>query len=140
MSWEQPSGFPGNVEFGGVRDYTAWLAAPTALFTMRTLGPARVREHNERLARFGQRVVAEAIGAPVLDQPGIAMRLVPLPDGIDPGAIRLRIAEELATEVAVNRWHERTLLRLSAQVYNRAEEYERLAAKLPALLKGSSRT
>jgi len=140
VSWEQPSGFPGSVEFGGVRDYTAWLSAPTALFTMRTLGPARVREHNERLVRFGQRVVAEAIGAPVLDQPGIAMRLVPLPDGTDPGAVRLRIADELATEVAVNQWHERTFLRLSAQVYNRAEEYERLAAKLPALLRGSSRT
>jgi isopenicillin-N epimerase len=140
VSWEQPSGFPGSVEFGGVRDYTAWLSAPTALFTMRTLGPARVREHNERLVRFGQRVVAEAIGAPVLDQPGIAMRLVPLPDGTDPGAIRLRIADELATEVAVNQWRERTFLRLSAQVYNRADEYERLAAKLPALLRGSSRT
>jgi isopenicillin-N epimerase len=140
VSWEQPSGFPGSVEFAGVRDYTAWLSAPTALFTLRTLGPARVREHNERLVSFGQRVVAEAIGAPVLDQPGIAMRLVPLPDGTDPGTIRLRIAEELATEVAVNGWHQRTLLRLSAQVYNRAEEYERLAAKLPALLRGSSRT
>jgi isopenicillin-N epimerase len=139
VSWEQPDGFPASVEFGGSRDYTAWLAAPTALFTLRTLGVARVREHNERLVRFGQRVVADAIGAPVLEQPGIAMRLVPLPDGTDP-AIRQRISEEVGVEVAVNRWHERTLLRLSAQVYNRPDEFERLAAELPALLKGSSRT
>jgi selenocysteine lyase/cysteine desulfurase len=139
VSWEQPSGFPASVEFGGSRDYTAWLAAPTALFTLRTLGVARVREHNERLVRFGQRVVAEAIGAPVLDQPGIAMRLVPLPDGTGP-AIRQRIADQLGIEVSVNEWHGQTLLRLSAQVYNKAEEYERLAAQLPALLKGSSRT
>jgi isopenicillin-N epimerase len=139
VSWDQPDGFPASVEFGGVRDYTAWLSAPTALFTLRTLGVVRVREHNERLVRFGQRVVADALGAPVLDQPGIAMRLVALPDGTGT-AIRQRISEELGIEVAVNQWRERTLLRISAQVYNRAEDYERLAAKLPALLKGSSRT
>src|SRR5690348_16761419 len=103
VSWEQPEGFPGSVEFGGSRDYTAWLAAPTALFTLRTLGVARVREHNERLVRFGQRVVADAIAAPVLDQPGIAMRLVPLPAGTGP-AIRQRIADELGIEVSVNEW------------------------------------
>ncbi len=32
-------------------------------------------------------------------------------------------------------WNGQALMRLSAQVYNRPEEYERLAAKLPALLK-----
>jgi isopenicillin-N epimerase len=135
VSWEQPVGFPGNVEFGGTRDYTAWLAAPTALFTLRALGVQRVREHNERLVRFGQQVIADAVGATVIEQPGLAMRLVPLPAGTDYAAIRRRISEDLATEVAVTTWNGQTLMRLSAQVYNRPGEYERLAAKLPALLR-----
>jgi isopenicillin-N epimerase len=34
----------------------------------------------------------------------------------------------------VNAWGGRGLLRLSAQVYNRAEEYDRFAERLPPLL------
>jgi len=34
----------------------------------------------------------------------------------------------------VNSWHGRGLLRLSAQVYNRPDDYHRLAEHLPALL------
>jgi isopenicillin-N epimerase len=73
------------------------------------------------------------------------MRVLPLPvpTGTDPTALRDRISDELATEVAVHAWPGRPLLRLSAQVYNRAEEYERLAERLPALLdalSGSNRT
>jgi isopenicillin-N epimerase len=67
------------------------------------------------------------------------MRILPLPAGTattQPEAhmLRQRIAEKLATEVAVNAWGGRGWLRLSAQVYNRAEEYDRLAERLPELL------
>ena len=50
-------------------------------------------------------------------------------------ALRQRITDTLGVEVAVNSWSGRGLLRLSAQVYNRAEEYEALAEKLPAVLR-----
>jgi isopenicillin-N epimerase len=73
------------------------------------------------------------------------MRVVPLPPGVaatpdDAAALRRRIADNLQTEVAVNSWRGRGLLRLSAQVYNRAEEYERLAERLPGFLRGVQRT
>ncbi|GAB3972063.1 hypothetical protein GCM10027615_32220 [Plantactinospora veratri] len=34
----------------------------------------------------------------------------------------------------VNPWRDRGWLRLSGQIYNRAEEYDRLAERLPGLL------
>jgi isopenicillin-N epimerase len=149
VSWSESAGFPGSVEYGGTQDYTGWLAAPTGLFVLRTLGADRVRAHNAALARYGQQVLGAALGLhpDELPDPGgpVPMRVVPLPvlPGTDPAVLRDRISDELATEVAVHGWQGRVLLRLSAQVYNRAEEYQRLAERLPALLNaasGSSRT
>ncbi len=144
VSWEQESGFPASVEWQGTLDYTPWLAAPAGLFTLRTLGVDTVREHNAALATYGQQVVGEALGLKADDLPpaaaGLAMRVVPLPAGLatDPQtALRLRrhIADQLQTEVAINSLHGQGLLRLSAQVYNRPDEYDRLAERLPATLR-----
>ncbi|ASW54018.1 aminotransferase class V-fold PLP-dependent enzyme [Plantactinospora sp. KBS50] len=144
VSWEQASGFPLNVEYQSTLDYTPWLAAPTGLFTLRTLGLDAVRGHNEALAVYGQQVIGAALGLDPgdLPQPGgpaVAMRVLPLPPGLagtveEARALRQRIADELSAEVAMNARNGRGYLRISAQVYNRAEEYEQLAERLPALL------
>ncbi|MEV0899012.1 aminotransferase class V-fold PLP-dependent enzyme [Actinoplanes sp. NPDC049802] len=149
VSWEHDQGFPLSVEFQGTIDYTSWLAAPAGIFALRTLGPEAVREHNAALAAYGQRVVGAALGVAPADLPGpggpgVAMRVVPLPAGLattHPEAyeLRLRIADKLAAEVAVNAWGGRGLLRLSAQIYNRPEEYHQLAERLPALLREMQR-
>ncbi|MET8466066.1 aminotransferase class V-fold PLP-dependent enzyme [Micromonospora zamorensis] len=144
VSWEQESGFPARVEWQATLDYTSWLAAPAGLFTLRSLGVDRVRAHNAALAAYGQRVVADALGVPPaqLPDPGgpeVSLRLIPLPAGlaatIDAArALQARIGERLAAEVAVMSWNGRGWLRLTGQVYNTADEYERLAVRLPALL------
>jgi isopenicillin-N epimerase len=141
VSEQHGLGFPESLEWLGARDYTPWLAAPSGLFTLRTLGLDVVRAHNANLAAYGQRMVGEALGVDddLPDNPGLPLRLVPLPPGAAADhpaatALRRRIADELATEVKVSSWHGRGLLRLSAQVYNRPAEYERLAAGLPDLL------
>ncbi|GID98533.1 aminotransferase class V-fold PLP-dependent enzyme [Amorphoplanes digitatis] len=146
VSWEQDSGFPLAVEFQGTVDYTPWLAAPAGLFTLRTLGLETVRAHNAALAAYGQRVVGAGLGlAPAdLPEPGAAeaaMRILPLPTGVattqpEASALRQQIADKLATEVSINAWGGRGWLRLSAQAYNRPEEYDRLAERLPPLLAG----
>ncbi|AGZ45511.1 aminotransferase class V-fold PLP-dependent enzyme [Actinoplanes friuliensis] len=146
VSWEQESGFPMAVEFQGTIDYTPWLAAPAGLFTLRTLGLDTVRAHNAALAAYGQRVVGESLGlAPTdLPDPGAAeasMRILPLPSGLattqpEAHALRQMVADKLATEVAINAWGGRGWLRLSAQVYNRPDEFENLAERLPPLLAG----
>ena len=143
VSWEQDAGFPTNAEWRATVDYTNWLAAPVGLFTLRTLGVATVREHNAALAAYGQRIIGAALGIPParLPDPGgpLAMRLIPLPRGVATTleaatALRLRISDRLAAEVSVAGWNGRGYLRICAQVYNRAEEYERLARGLPELV------
>jgi isopenicillin-N epimerase len=146
VSWEQPRGFPGSVEFQGTQDPSAWLAAPAGLFTGQALGWDTVRRHNAALAAYGQRVIGAALGLGPADLPDpggpwVSMRIVPLPAGLattldDATALRRLIADKLATVVAVNAWRGRGYLRVSAQVYNRAAEYDRLAERLPALLAG----
>jgi isopenicillin-N epimerase len=145
VSWEQEQGFPLSVEFQGTVDYTPWLAAPTGLFTLRTLGWDAVRAHNAELVAHGQRVVGAALGVAPADlpqpaDPEVAMRVIPLPAGLattQPEARELRqyISDKLSVETAVNAWNGRGLLRLSAQVYNRADEYDRFAERLPQLLR-----
>ncbi|PWR07886.1 aminotransferase [Micromonospora acroterricola] len=144
VSWEQESGFPARLEWQATLDYTSWLAAPAGLFTLRSLGVDRVRAHNAALAAYGQRVVGDALGVapaqlPDPGGPGVALRIIPLPAGtattIDAArALQTRIGERLAAEVAVMSWDGRGWLRLAGQVYNTADEYERLAVRLPALL------
>lgn len=145
VSWQQDSGFPDRVEWQGTLDYTPWLAAPTGLFTLRTLGLDRVREHNAALARHGQQVVGAALGLapgdlPDPGAPEVAMRIVPLPRGraatIEEAiGLEARIADELATVVAVFSWNGRGWLRLAGQVYNTRAEYDRLAEGLPRILR-----
>jgi isopenicillin-N epimerase len=145
VSWAQPEGFPRSVESQATIDYTGWLAAPTGLFMLRTLGAERVWAHNSALVRYGQHVVGAALGVPggQLPDPGgpMSMRVVPLPPSPgeprtdeDAHVLRDRIADRLGVSVAVNQWRGRLLLRLCAQVYNRADEYDRLAEALPDLL------
>jgi isopenicillin-N epimerase len=145
VSWWQDDGFPSAVEFAGTLDYTAWLAAPTALDLLRDLDVEVIRRHNADLAAYAQRAVAAALDldpaglpTPSPEPSTVSMRLVPLPPGfVDDGsaatALASRIATELRCEVPVYVWQGRGMLRLSAQIYNRPEEYERLAAGLGAL-------
>ncbi|GAB2624488.1 aminotransferase class V [Paractinoplanes abujensis] len=142
VSWDQEEGYPQSVEHQGTVDHTPWLAAPTGLFTLRTLGWDEVRAHNAALAAYGQRVVGAALEARELPEPGdteVSMRIVPLPAGLattppEAQALRQHISDKLAVETAVNAWGGRGLLRLSAQVYNRPDEYDRFAERLPQLL------
>ncbi|WP_432986746.1 aminotransferase class V-fold PLP-dependent enzyme [Dactylosporangium sp. CA-233914] len=139
LSWSAEAGFPASLEWLGSHDYTPWLAAPTGLFVLRSLGIEPVRRHNAALAEYGQRVVAEALGSEVPPATGLPMTLVPLPPGVasDPAAasgLRRRISDELSAEVGLAGWRGRGYLRLSAQIYNRPEDYERLATGLPKLL------
>jgi isopenicillin-N epimerase len=140
VSWEQPQGFPAAVEFGGTLDYTAWLAAPTGLHLLRTLDPDRVRQHNVALVEYGQRVVGEALGLTPDELPHrtgpVSMRLIPLPDRLDEAAARelqSRLATEHRIEVALTKWPARRALRVSAQIYNRPADFDRLADAVATL-------
>ncbi|MGW4892411.1 aminotransferase class V-fold PLP-dependent enzyme [Kitasatospora sp. NPDC004240] len=141
LSWEHDRGFPANVEWRGTCDYTPWLAAPDGLALLRALGPARVRRHNERLAAYGRRVLAERAGLlPLPASPGVSMRALRLPAGVGESdeqarAVMARAWQRLSARIVVRPWPGGGVLRVSAQLYNRPEEYRRLADGLRDLLR-----
>jgi len=143
VSWEHAAGYPHSVEHQGTLDYTPWLASTAGLRTLRSLGLSAVHAHNTALVAYGQHAVGRAVGLDPDTLPsrpaGLSMALVPLPAGLvgdqsAASALCERIADRLGAEVSVNAWGGRGLLRLSAQVYNRAGEYDRFAGRLAALL------
>jgi isopenicillin-N epimerase len=145
VSHSEPDGFPLFLEQQGTVDHSPWLAAPTGLALFDRYGFDAIQRHNAALAAYGQRVVADGLGIDpqALPDPGpdVSMRLIPLPAGAVPDwaaahALRNRISAELRAEPNVMLWRDRAFVRISAQIYNRPADYERLADGLPRLLRG----
>jgi isopenicillin-N epimerase len=128
-------GYRPSFDWTGTRDPTALLAVPAALAFFAQAGWPAVREHNNDLARRGAELVAWRIGTgpPVADGLAAAMRLVPLPVPLAEGEARTlerRLLQQHGVVVPVTylggwRW-----LRVSAQLYNTLQDYERLADAL----------
>lgn len=139
-SWEAHYGFPRSVENRATFDYTGWLAAPDGLDLLEELDAAKVRAHNSALAGYGAALLAEIPGiVPLPYTEGLALRTLRLPPGVaeTPDAardLRERIAAEQRIRVLIWPWPCGGGIRVSGQIYNRAEEYERLAEVLPAYL------
>ncbi|MFE7561308.1 aminotransferase class V-fold PLP-dependent enzyme [Kitasatospora sp. NPDC057500] len=140
LSWEDHQGYPASVEWRGTLDYTPYLAAPAGLDLLEAFGPGAVRTHNERLVAYGAGLVAERVGlAPLPSSAGLSMRALRLPPGV---AETLPQAQELmagmwrrhAVRTVARPWPGGGVLRVCAQLYNRAPEYEVLASGLAGLL------
>ncbi|GIG02017.1 aminotransferase class V-fold PLP-dependent enzyme [Catellatospora citrea] len=145
VSHSQPDGFPLFLEQQGTLDHSPWLAVPAGLDVFDRFGFDTIQRHNVALAAYGQRVLGQALGLDpdTLPDPGpeVPMRLLPLPAGAardvtDTAALRTRISVELGVEPNVMWWRDRAFIRVSAQIYNSAADYDRFAAGLPGLLRG----
>jgi isopenicillin-N epimerase len=130
-------GLAAEFNWQGTRDTSAWLTIPTALEFMSALGWERVRRHNHDLATWAHRMLVERFGVePVTPLDGSllgATATVRLPG-------RLASLDEKQTadlqqdlyttdriEVPLVPWQGALHLRVSCQVYNRPEDYHRLA-------------
>jgi isopenicillin-N epimerase len=133
-------------DWTGTFDPTAWLSVPAALDEVGGMLPGgwpQVRASNRALALAARRVVADRLGvaAPCPDDMIGSLATLLLPDGesvrrdIDP--LQDALWEQHRIEVPVIPWPAppRRLLRLSAQLYNGLDQYERLADALAELLR-----
>lgn len=123
----------------GTDDPSARLSIPAAIDTMQNAHPDGwdgVRSANHTLAVEGRRIVADALGldaGPGEDWIGSMAALV-LPgepeEGVIVDELTARLRHNHAIEVPVFAWEGHRVLRLSAQRYNRLDDYRRLVDAL----------
>ena len=133
----------------GTDDAPAFLCVPVAIRHLASLVPGgwdAIRTRNRAMALAGRAAVCAALGVepPCEERLVGCMASIPLPEapagraphpwGWDPLQERLRADDAL--DVLVTSWPRRPkrLVRISAQLYNVAEDYQRLASALPAQL------
>jgi isopenicillin-N epimerase len=120
----------------GTRDISAWLAAPLAIEYFAELGWERVMAHNHAMAVWVQQMLCERWNVtPISPADGTmlgAMATVALPAALqrltenELGELQQRLHDEQRVEGALLRWAGRNYVRPCCQIYNVAEEYERL--------------
>jgi isopenicillin-N epimerase len=135
-------GFQPAFDWTGTFDPIPVLAIPAALDMWESLGWDRVRSYQRDVATRGAHHVADVLRTRVVidDRYTAAMRLVELPVRLPTGSL-LPLVTRLITEHAVvahvTEHQGSTYVRMCGQIYNRPEDYERLAAALVAELVGT---
>lgn len=126
------------LDWSGTYDPAPQLATPTAIAVIAEMGggwPA-VRAHNHALAVEMAARLADALGAAPLAGPGdvgsMAALAIELPAGVRPLALERQLLED-GWEIPIVDFATGPLVRVSAHLYNRADEADALAAKLHAL-------
>ena len=139
ISHDYGKGFPAEFDWIGTRDPSAWLAVGAAIDFVEGIGAARLRERNHALAVEAGAMLARAWGT----QTGAApeqfgsMATVRLPGAREASfesalALRARLWAEHRIEVMIMPFAGALWARVSAQIYNEAGDYARLAAAVTA--------
>lgn len=133
ISWGYGLGMSAEFDLLGTRDPSPWLAAPAGVEFMRELGLDAMRAYNHQLAYGTAQAFTQRWGTaiPAPESMYGSMVTIPLPDryGERPEAARhlkdaLLYEEHIETQIHAFRG--RIWLRLAAQVYNDAGDFERL--------------
>jgi isopenicillin-N epimerase len=140
-------GFDTEFDWQGTRDISAWLTINDALAFFEPLGWQRLRDHNRQLATWAREVVRGELGTeslvplpsptggPFAQSMLASIATVELPAAIrtrwaGPEALQADLYERARIEVPIIDWGGRWHVRLSAQAYNRPEQYQTLAKAL----------
>jgi len=138
-SWGAPDPFPRRFDTQGTVDLTAILAAPHALRTVEEeFGWEDMRTYVAALSAHAESVIVAAleeatgvaarVGMPVHAP---ALRLVELPPGVvataEDAHVLHRVLRSLGFQTATTSWRGRGFLRLSAHLYNTADDSARFA-------------
>jgi len=133
ISWGYGMGMSAEFDLTGTRDPSPWLAAPAGFEFMESLGLDAMRAWNHRLAwEAAQRFTRQwGLAIPAPESLYGSMVTIPLPErfgGTPADGMRLKDAlfYEESIESQVFAFRDRVWLRLAAQVYNEASDFERL--------------
>lgn len=137
-SWSLAAGFPRAWDEPGTQDVSGWLAVPAAVDFFRSHGGFEQVRRNAALVTDGQEHVAGKLGTePVVPRVGAApmMRLVRLPEGMltreeDALVLYERLSTQFTVEAAPIWFEGSGFVRVTGQVYNRPDDYARLADAL----------
>lgn len=136
-------------DWTGTFDPTPWLCVPDAIALMQSLvvgGWPEVMRQNRAMALQARDIICAAleVDPPAPDTMLGSMAAIPLPDGDATAAPSLYgdpmqdvLFDKYGIEVPVVPWPKapRRVLRVSAQLYNTLDEYERLASAVTAELR-----
>lgn len=132
----QPAHWKDEFHWPGTFDPTAPLALPDAIQFMSNYGLQRYRDETHALVRSSRLQLESRVGAipfyPDDPQWYGSMSTVELPvagDRTQPGevhSLQRFLWEKHQIEVPINRWHDKTLLRVSAHLYNTQQHIDHL--------------
>lgn len=139
-SWGYESGFPMSFDWQGTSDYSAYLATPSALEFQHRWSYAQRNGHNAAVVDAGAALLRKAWGVDQhLPMPIEApwMRMVRLPMSRlltrkECDVLIQRTGHELNAEITIMPVGEHNYVRLSAHMYNEADDYQTLV-RLPKL-------
>ena len=133
-SWDFEAGFPKSFFSQGTDDYSSYLATPHAIKFHESINFAERDNHNRGVINDAAKMLHEHWGT----EPDVPtemfcpwMRLVRMPFKTQltkpqGDALTLKISQELKTETVILSPGDSTYVRLSAQIYNEATDFEKL--------------
>jgi len=130
-------------DWPGTRDFSAWLAVEEAIAFHRDHDSDALRAHNHALAAAMAERLARAFGTGLAAPPSLlgSMATLRLPadvgaDQADAAALHDRLLDQFSVEVPVWSLAGTLWLRISAQIYNEPEDYQRLEAAIGQIRAG----
>lgn len=134
ISWGLNQGLAAEFDWVGTRDPSPWLCATEGLAFLNHFGFENISGYNRALSQQAVDHLTRlwAVSGPVFP-PALhsVLRLVPLPKSIPADeagsrALQTRLWQEHRLHVALIRLHGRLWVRLSTQIYNTLDDYDRL--------------
>ena len=135
MNPDEPIVWTDEFTWSGTRDPSAYLAVPTAVEFMESVGLDFFRQRTHEMAqRAREQLAATTKTAPLTPDSRdwyASMVAIPLDINFAQGiALRKALWEEYRIEVPIFEWQDQRILRVSCHLYNRWEDIERLLTAL----------
>lgn len=140
-SWGYENGFPTSFDWQGTSDYSAYLATPSAIAFQQRWSYAERNNHNTDVVDAGSALLRDAWSverhaSTSIESPWMRMVRLPMSPAFtldQRNALIKLVGHELNAETTITTVGDHNYVRLSAHMYNEAEDFKALA-ELPKLV------